>query len=500
MCMCVCSHRHHHTQPCTHTHRHPDRNDDPNAQQVFIDITEAYEVLSDEDKRASYDRYGTSLPQMRTRRFRQQQHGYGGFSRFQFYNNPYYTYTDELANSESIRLTSRNFDLFVYGDLYNDPVWWYTSITDINERMSNSVPKEHVMKVWLVYIYSGWCDTCERINPIWEDMAVEAKKYEGVVRTGRIRSAVESSLIRDLGVRHVPTILGIVTNNGRMIRKDVYSNNMQFIGKSKLLKYASSLLRKENMRSRHEIVVLSAKVSASHRSPSTFDQFVTASKSFDTKVKMIIVSRHTNPHILFRHCADVFKDSIRFAFICLPCHSRNKRVLSKFMNDNDMQPGTLLSSSNTFVIVLREPISPITVMRITTRSRSSLIQEFAALRYLFVPQLTSQNLYYLCHGDESIEDVRSVCVVLFAQDRSAVTNIMVPLSSHESPIKEMIISTTSSFKHTRLKLGWVDTNQQPQFYKFFHNATGDGHTHTVVAFDLVANQVHMNNDIYAIYM
>lgn len=42
---------------------HPDANrDDPNAENKFKEINEAYEVLSDSEKRATYDRFGTATP------------------------------------------------------------------------------------------------------------------------------------------------------------------------------------------------------------------------------------------------------------------------------------------------------------------------------------------------------------------------------------------------------------------------------------------------------
>ncbi|HYH12837.1 MAG TPA: DnaJ C-terminal domain-containing protein [Thermomicrobiales bacterium] len=45
---------------------HPDVNrDDPNAEATFKDINEAYEVLSDSEKRAMYDRYGTDWQRYR---------------------------------------------------------------------------------------------------------------------------------------------------------------------------------------------------------------------------------------------------------------------------------------------------------------------------------------------------------------------------------------------------------------------------------------------------
>jgi len=38
---------------------HPDKNKDPDAEEKFKEISEAYEVLCDKDKRAAFDRYGS---------------------------------------------------------------------------------------------------------------------------------------------------------------------------------------------------------------------------------------------------------------------------------------------------------------------------------------------------------------------------------------------------------------------------------------------------------
>lgn len=58
---------------------HPDRNHDPEAEERFKEINEAYEVLSDAEKRASYDRYGALGAQGFRGRGFDTFDGFGGF-------------------------------------------------------------------------------------------------------------------------------------------------------------------------------------------------------------------------------------------------------------------------------------------------------------------------------------------------------------------------------------------------------------------------------------
>lgn len=86
---------------------HPDKNSDPGAEDVFKQITEAYETLSDSTKRADYDRGRTGAGQM-------DQDFFGSFRDFTFRQRNDFSYlsikVDKWSNIKDL-MAGQSFDV-----------------------------------------------------------------------------------------------------------------------------------------------------------------------------------------------------------------------------------------------------------------------------------------------------------------------------------------------------------------------------------------------------
>eukprot|EP00069_Balaena_mysticetus_P016935 bmy_09924T0 len=166
---------------------HPDKNKDPGAEDKFIQISKAYEILSNEEKRSHYDHYGDAgenqghQKQQREYRFR---HFHENF----YFDEPFFHFPFNSERRDSI-----------------DEKYLLHFSHYVNEVVPDSFKKPYLIK-----ITSDWCFSCVGI---------------GVVHAG-----YERRLAHHLGAHSTPAILGIINGKISFFHNAVVRENLrQFV-------------------------------------------------------------------------------------------------------------------------------------------------------------------------------------------------------------------------------------------------------------------------------
>ncbi|XP_066146223.1 dnaJ homolog subfamily C member 10-like [Euwallacea fornicatus] len=143
---------------------HPDKNkEDVDAEEKFIKIAKAYEILKDPTSRKQYDIHGDS-------EFKGKKQSYHSYS---YYRDHFGIYDDDPI---IVTLSKSDYEL---------------NVLDINQA-------------WFVNFYSPHCHHCVELAPIWRKLAAE---LEGVVRIAAVNCEEDYPLCYQLSIEAYPTLL-----------------------------------------------------------------------------------------------------------------------------------------------------------------------------------------------------------------------------------------------------------------------------------------------------
>ncbi|TMS19521.1 DnaJ-like protein subfamily C member 16 [Larimichthys crocea] len=164
---------------------HPDKNKDPKAEDMFIKVSKSYEILSNEERRSNFDRYG----QMdENQPFGQSQHhGFRGFHNSFYFDESFFHFprSRDFADSKYL-LHHAQFNSDVLPDSHKRP--------------------------YLIKVTSEWCFACIHIEPVWKETVQELEPLG--VGIGIVDLGIERRLANQLGAHRAPSIIGLV--NGRV--------------------------------------------------------------------------------------------------------------------------------------------------------------------------------------------------------------------------------------------------------------------------------------------
>uniref|UniRef100_A0A8B9BZH6 DnaJ heat shock protein family (Hsp40) member B5 n=1 Tax=Anser brachyrhynchus TaxID=132585 RepID=A0A8B9BZH6_9AVES len=186
---------------------HPDKNKDPNAEEKFKEIAEAYDVLSDPKKRAVYDQYGEEG----LKTGGGSSGGSGNTFHYTFHGDPHATFASFFGGSNPFDIffassRSRVFNGFDQEDMdiddNDDPFsafgrFGFNGINGVHRRHQESLhtqrkvqdpPIIHELKVSLEEIYHGSTKrmkiTRRRLNTDGRTMRTEDKILNIVIKRG----------------------------------------------------------------------------------------------------------------------------------------------------------------------------------------------------------------------------------------------------------------------------------------------------------------------------
>ncbi|XP_041977353.1 dnaJ homolog subfamily C member 16 [Aricia agestis] len=163
---------------------HPDKNEDPNAEARFVEIKQAYELLSDTERRQAYDLYGITNEDDHMYKQRHDYSKYARFSNdpFDFFSTHFRTQDHDITVFHKLSVTTRHFE--------------------------NNILEKSVHTPALVLFYTDWCFDCLRSTTAWRRL-VEALQPLGMT-LATVHAAHESNLARRIGVHGLPCLAFIL--------------------------------------------------------------------------------------------------------------------------------------------------------------------------------------------------------------------------------------------------------------------------------------------------
>lgn len=342
---------------------HPDKTDHPMAEDKFVEITKAYELLTDPERRRKFDNHGITeegIPRKRR-------------------DNSHFNVLDPLEE-----LFTNNFKQFHYQTrditLFHKMSISYRSFENVIIPKSYRIP-------YLILFYSDWCFACLQVEPTWRRLIDELEPLGLGLAT--VHAKIESTLARRLGIHSLPCL--VVTLDGRT---SVYKESLFSIQKVV-----------EFIRSRLPYKLIST------ISNTNVENFL--SGWTDNRIRALIFEKRDFIRLRYLLMAFYYRDRVAFGFIQVGI-SETENITSKYKISGELDTLLLFNENS------EKPMASISMKDISSETMHNVI---ANNKFLVLPRLSNQAMLDSICPPEWLRPQKRLCAVLISQQNSPLHDI-----------------------------------------------------------------------------
>lgn len=172
---------------------HPDKTNDPEAQNKFVQIKQAYELLSDSERRAKFDQTGITDDTYKER-----------FDYSRFHVNPF----DDILHH-------------AYFNFQENDISFFHRLSITSRYYDKTILPKSVHTPYLILFYTDWCFSCLQTAPYFRKLMdhLEPLGVEFVT----VHTGAEPNLARRMSVHTLPCLTTVIDENVYVYKETITS-------------------------------------------------------------------------------------------------------------------------------------------------------------------------------------------------------------------------------------------------------------------------------------
>ncbi|EFN79950.1 dnaJ homolog subfamily C member 16 [Harpegnathos saltator] len=342
---------------------HPDKTDHPMAEDKFVEITKAYELLTDPERRRKFDNFGITSED--------------GVSR-QRRDSKQYNVRDPLEE-----LFSGNFQ-FHYQK--RDITLFHKMSITYRSYENMIVPKTYRMP-YLILFYSDWCFACQQVEPTWRRLIDELEPLGFGLATVDIKK--ETSLARRLGIHSLPCLVVIIEGHANVYKESLFSIQ-------KVIEYVRSKLPYKLITTVNNVNV---------------ENFL--SGWTDNRIRALIFEKRDFIRLRYLLTSFYHRDRVAFGFVQVGI-PETKDITSKYKISGELDTLLLFNENS------EKPMASVSMKDISSETMHNVI---ANNKFLVLPRLSNQAMLDSICPPEWLKPQKRLCAVLISQQNSPLHDI-----------------------------------------------------------------------------